>query len=149
MNNKKIDFIREWVYEGNNDLGLAEFVIENNGKYYDLVCFHCQQAAEKYLKAYIIYLQLYYRKVHDLTYLLNVIKRKKEIPKKLIKKAEMLEEYAIDSRYPDHWHDPTLNETEECIEAAKMFKEFIKPVFDFIIKKDENLKIDHDINKNN
>lgn len=136
MDKQKLDFTKEWIHEGNNDLGLAEFVIENNGKYYDLVCFHCQQSAEKYLKAYIIYLNLYYRKVHNLTYLLDVIKRKREIPEKLIVQAEMLEEYTIDSRYPDHWHDPTLKETKECIEAAKMFKEFIKPVLDYVDKED-------------
>lgn len=125
MDEKKIDFIKEWIYEANNDLGLAQFVIDNNGKYYDLVCFHCQQAAEKFLKAYIIYLRLYYRKVHDLNYLLNVIEKKKKISKSLHKKAEVLNEYSIDSRYPDYWHDPTLEETKECIEYAKSFKKFI------------------------
>ena len=37
MDPKKEDFIKEWIYEGNNDLGLAEFVIKNDGTYYDLV----------------------------------------------------------------------------------------------------------------
>jgi len=125
LDEKKLDFIKEWIYEGNNDLGLAEFVMDNGGKYYDLVCFHCQQAAEKFLKAYIIYLRLYYKKVHDLTYLLRVVKKKRDVPETLYDKAEMLEAYAIDSRYPDHWHDPTLEETKDCIKAAKDFKTFI------------------------
>ena len=125
MDAEKEDFIKEWIYEANNDLGLAEFVIENDGKYYDLVCFHCQQAAEKFLKAYIIYLNLYYKKIHNLKYLLNVIKKKREIPAKFFAKAEMLSAYAIDSRYPDHWHDPSLKETKKCIKAAKDFKKFI------------------------
>ncbi|MFW6311164.1 MAG: HEPN domain-containing protein [Nanoarchaeota archaeon] len=128
MDDKKIDFIKEWIYEANNDLGLAEFVIDNDGKYYDLVCFHCQQAAEKYLKAYIIYLRLHYEKVHDLKYLLNVIEKRREVPDKLKEYAELLNEYTIDSRYPDYWHDPTLDETKECIKAAQGFKSFIKEV---------------------
>lgn len=128
MDDKKVDFIKEWIYEANNDLGLAEFVIENEGKYYDLVCFHCQQAAEKYLKAYIIYLRLHYEKVHDLKYLLNVIGKRREVPKKLIKYADLLNEYTIDSRYPDYWHDPDLGETKECIKAAQEFKNYIKEV---------------------
>jgi HEPN domain-containing protein len=128
MDNKKIDFIKEWIYEANNDLGLAEFVIDNDGKYYDLVCFHCQQAAEKYLKAYIIYLRLHYEKVHDLKYLLNVIEKKREVPKELKRYADLLNEYTIDSRYPDYWHDPTLEETKECIKAAHDFKKYIEEV---------------------
>ncbi|MDZ7672472.1 MAG: HEPN domain-containing protein [Halanaerobiales bacterium] len=144
MDKHKIDFIREWIYEGNNDLGLAKFVIDNDGPYYDLVCFHCQQAAEKYLKAYIIYLGLYYKKIHNLQYLLSVIERKHVIPKKLYKTAEMLEKFATDSRYPDYWHDPTLKETEECIKAAEMFKEFIKPVLDTVVEKGEKLVIGDD-----
>ena len=143
MDKQKKDFIREWIYEGNNDLGLAKFVIDNDGPYYDLVCFHCQQAAEKYLKAYIIYLRLYYKKIHNISYLLNVIKRRKEVPDILFKKAKFLEEYAIDSRYPDHWNDPTLEETKKCIESAEMFKVFIKPVLDEVVEKNENLSIDN------
>jgi len=122
---KKEDFIKEWIYEGNNDLGLAEFVIKNDGTYYDLVCFHCQQAAEKFLKAYIIYLNLYYKKIHDLKYLLNVIKKKRTVPEPLFEQADLLSAYAIDSRYPDHWNDPSLEETKECIKAAQNFKKYI------------------------
>lgn len=125
MDRKKKDFIREWTYEANNDLGLANFVIDNGGQYYDLVCFHCQQAAEKFLKAYIIYLNLYYKKSHDLTYLLNVVKSKREVSKTLYNKAELLNSFSVDSRYPDHWHDPDLLKTKECLKAARDFKSFV------------------------
>ncbi|MGM0446543.1 MAG: HEPN domain-containing protein, partial [Bacillota bacterium] len=91
-----------------------------------------------------IYLRLYYKKIHNLQYLLSVIKKKKEVPDILYEKAEILEKFATDSRYPDHWHDPTLEETKECIKTAEMIKEFIKPVLDSVVKEGEKLVISND-----
>ena len=41
----------EWVRKAEGDLGHVDLAIKGPKPLYDGVCFHCQQAAEKYLKA--------------------------------------------------------------------------------------------------
>ncbi|MCG2760389.1 MAG: HEPN domain-containing protein [Candidatus Delongbacteria bacterium] len=41
-------------------------------EYLDTVTFHCQQAVEKYLKAYLIYLVIDFKFTHDSVYLLDL-----------------------------------------------------------------------------
>jgi HEPN domain-containing protein len=45
-----------WIEKGDRDLGVVKIVLAETKEYSDVVCYHCQQAAEKYLKA----LQLYF-----------------------------------------------------------------------------------------
>ncbi|KAA3608875.1 MAG: HEPN domain-containing protein [Candidatus Scalindua sp. AMX11] len=45
--------IEEWIKKADEDMGFASSVVEES-TYYAQICFHYQQAAEKYLKAFII-----------------------------------------------------------------------------------------------
>jgi HEPN domain-containing protein len=40
-----------WFHKANRDLGLAKLAQLHTPDYPDLICYHCQQASEKYLKA--------------------------------------------------------------------------------------------------
>ena len=51
----KIELVIEWLHKAKNDLGIAKLAIDNEVEYTDAICFHCQQAVEKYLKSYLIY----------------------------------------------------------------------------------------------
>ena len=42
---------REWVRKAEADYRLAAKLAADKESFYDQLCFHCQQAAEKYLKA--------------------------------------------------------------------------------------------------
>jgi len=44
--------VQEWLNRADEDFGCADSVIEES-PYFAQICFHFQQAAEKYLKAYI------------------------------------------------------------------------------------------------
>ena len=45
-----VDLARGWMQKGDSDRCCAERILHGPGPY-DTACFHCQQAAEKYLKA--------------------------------------------------------------------------------------------------
>lgn len=64
----------KWFMKAENDL----LSIQNNLAAVevpaDVCCFHAQQAAEKYLKAYLISRQIKFPKTHDLKALLNLCK---------------------------------------------------------------------------
>ena len=74
-----------------------------------MICYHCQQAAEKAVKALIVYFgnQGGMPKVHDISFLLNQLKNivyeKKgiEIGHDLLVIANSLSKYGVAPRYPN------------------------------------------------
>ncbi len=49
-------FIEPWIRKADNDISSARYLAENmRPAPAEIICFHCQQAAEKYLKAFLVY----------------------------------------------------------------------------------------------
>ncbi len=65
---RNIELIKEWIRKAEHDLGMAELALENKPEYIDSICFHCQQTVEKYLKAYLVSLDIRFEKKHSLSY---------------------------------------------------------------------------------
>ena len=65
------EIIEEWVGKGDDDFEFARINLEEKKPFHAQICFHFQQAAEKYLKAFIIQNDLEFRKTHDLPLLLK------------------------------------------------------------------------------
>lgn len=51
----KLDDPLAWITKADRDLLLAKDALPNLSAYPDLICYHCQQAAEKYLKTLLFY----------------------------------------------------------------------------------------------
>ena len=124
--NAKEELVREWFHKAEHDIGMAKLALERNPEYTDSICFHSQQASEKYLKAYLVYLDISFRKTHSLTYLLDLIKEKDDVPDEIYDMAEELEGYAVEVRYPDDWYEPTIEETKDVCRKAAKIEKFVK-----------------------
>lgn len=70
------EIIREWLFKAKEDFDFALINLKGREPFYAQICFHFQQAAEKYLKAYIIAHELEFRKIHDLPLLLKICQEK-------------------------------------------------------------------------
>jgi len=46
-------------------------------EYRDTIAFHCQQAAEKYLKGFLLFLDIPFKRQHSLNYLLGLLSQMK------------------------------------------------------------------------
>lgn len=66
-----------------------------------VLCFHAQQAAEKYLKAFLISRGMQVERTHDLEYLLTQCQRHEPALGTLLTECQALSGHAVDSRYPD------------------------------------------------
>ena len=66
----------------------------------DVVSFHCQQAAEKYLKALLCELGLHIPRIHDLDQLLVLLLPHHALLAHLQRILVSLSHYAVDYRYP-------------------------------------------------
>lgn len=70
---KKI--IYSWLIKADEDVYTAQKLLRGEGYIpVSVVCFHCQQGAEKYLKGLLVFRNIDFRKSHDLLYLLNLLK---------------------------------------------------------------------------
>jgi len=54
-----------WIEKAEEGLEVAS-LIASSAKFRESVGFHCQQAAEKYLKAFLTHVQVEFRKTHDI-----------------------------------------------------------------------------------
>jgi HEPN domain-containing protein len=55
MDNAKFAETRQWLIKSQRDLKAAYVLLNNEESLLDAVVYHCQQAAEKALKAYLTY----------------------------------------------------------------------------------------------
>ena len=116
---------KEWLKKAEEDYGFASSILPETN-YYAQVCFHFQQAAEKYLKAYIVKKNLEFRKIHDLHQLLNLCQKEEVGFASLKEAADFLSPFYIDARYPVHW--PSAVSKEEALKArnaALEIKQFV------------------------
>lgn len=75
-------------------------LIEESPPLHDGVCFHCQQAAEKYLKAFLQEHSTPFRRTHDLEELLDLAVILDAALKGLRRGLRFLSNFAVDYRYP-------------------------------------------------
>lgn len=118
---------KKWLIKGLNDFKTAEKLINlpEDEIITDTLCFHCQQAVEKFLKAFLIHNNKEFERVHSLEYL---IKLSSEIDKEfeiLYETAASLNDYAITVRYPDEFYIPSIEEARKAFKLARKAKEFI------------------------
>ena len=115
---------KEWLAYAEADLGVAKHLFKT---YYpkplSIICYHCQQAAEKAVKTIIV---LYgsqggMPKKHDIFLLLNQIKNIVSIDSKFYDYADMLAPYGVAMRYPNELQ----LEERHADKAIEMADEFL------------------------
>ena len=96
--------IQAWLDYAATDLSVAHTLFDvHRPQPYEIICYHCQQAAEKAINGLFIFFDLPggIPKKHDLSFLLNQMQHKTIISKELRQHADMLSVYGIVSRYPN------------------------------------------------
>ncbi|WP_039767446.1 MULTISPECIES: HEPN domain-containing protein [unclassified Caldicellulosiruptor] len=121
----------DWIEMGKKDLRAAQILYEHEGDN-GLVCFHCQQAVEKYLKAFLL------RKtgiIHEGHNLLKLCKKAMEFEpslKEFIKDVSFINMFYIEVRYPpDEPMYVSEEDTIECLEATKKILKKIEEALEF------------------
>jgi HEPN domain-containing protein len=91
----------EWVQKAEEDfLGATQLARRRKVPVPNLVCFHCQQCVEKYLKARLQEYEILFPKTHDLPRLLGLLLSSQPLWEHLRDALEVLTEYGVEFRYP-------------------------------------------------
>jgi HEPN domain-containing protein len=94
---------REWVEKAEEDFLAASALNRRRKKpLWNIVCFHFQQAVEKYLKARLEEAALSVPKTHDLLHLLNLAVPIEPLWSSYQGAFSLLVSYAVQTRYPGH-----------------------------------------------
>ena len=125
--NDKLNIVKLWIEKADHDLGTAELTHQHIPEYKDTIAFHCQQAVEKYLKAYLVFCDLTFTRTHDLVLLLSLISKNETVSDELFEMAAELQDYAIEVRYPDTIIELTDNDILRTIEITRNFRRIIIP----------------------
>jgi HEPN domain-containing protein len=92
---------RDWVKKAEEDyLAALDLSRRRKSQLHNTVCFHCQQSAEKYLKARIEEAGLRIPRTHDLESLLNILLQVEPLWAALRPALQNLTDFAVDFRYP-------------------------------------------------
>ena len=109
---------RAWVLRAKGNLNLAEKGGRLKGILFEDLCFNAQQAAEKALKAVCLAQGMDVPKTHSLVHLMDILEAGGiDIPKN-VRDADILTQYAVQSRYPSIMEEINRSEYRDALKLA-------------------------------
>jgi len=119
------EVVGKWLRIAHRDLVTARQGMKGDVVITETICYHCQQAAEKALKAFLVKHQVEFPKTHNLMVLINLCSDVDADFHKL-DNADNLTDYAVEIRYPDDWYEPSLDDAKEAIRLAEQVYGFVE-----------------------
>ena len=116
------EFVQQWLTQAENDFGAAQLML-SEGKYLSLVGFHSQQAAEKFLKAFLVEHQIEFPKTHEIRDLLSLVAQVDRRLAESLRSASALSPYGVDIRYPGDLPELSLEQAKTAVELAALVRE--------------------------
>ncbi len=124
MDNK--DVAKRWFSKGNNDLIAGDYILTMPDPPTDTVCFHSQQAAEKYLKGFLAFHGREAPKIHGIEELISICTEIDPDFSRLFDIASELSGYAVEVRYPlEVDYEISIEEAGSAMRNARKIMDFI------------------------
>jgi HEPN domain-containing protein len=127
--------VLEWFKYADKDVFAVNHLLTAYPQPYEIICYHCQQAAEKYLKGFLVYNDIKPPKIHELDTLCEMCSKLEEKFDDIIKECLTLTVYGVQARYP---YEIEIDEYQmkKAVEAMNKIKNFalIKEVLETVSK---------------
>jgi HEPN domain-containing protein len=116
---------RDWIEKAEADYLAAEDLARRRKlPLHDMVCFHCQQSAEKYLKARLEEAGLHFPKTHDLEAILTLTLTIEPLWSALLPATRRLKPFGVLIRYPGN--DASQAQARRALTDAKAIREEVR-----------------------
>jgi len=131
-----IKISKKWLKKAKEDLITAETLLDSPEERIEFLTasigFHSQQCVEKSLKAILIFNQKDFKRSHDIHYLLNLIEDELDSnsSEKIRDNADMLNDFAVNARYPGDYEDFDIDESKQAFQIAKLVFNIVKDILD-------------------
>jgi HEPN domain-containing protein len=125
MTNEQNDYLKNWLFRANEDILVIENLFGSESEIFaSSICYHAQQAVEKFLKAFLVYHNIDFPKTHDLDFLL--LECKKINDKIFDMDLGSLTDFGVSIRYPDDFYFPDKKETRFFRDIALKVKNIVE-----------------------
>lgn len=121
----KTTLVKNWLIKALHDLAVSKKLKTGEEQYLDVAIYHCQQAAEKAIKGFLVLHDKEFPKTHDLRLLVQLAVSVNSEFVKHEDAAEILTPYATEFRYPGDIMDPTKEEMEQGIKNAEEIVNYV------------------------
>jgi HEPN domain-containing protein len=113
------DFVRQWLRKAKGDLKVSRHLLDGDADCAFGAAFHAQQAAEKALKAALVWHQLDFPKTHNIGHLGELLRPAVGKPPAAIAQGIALNPYGVEVRYPADLPEPTVAEARKAFALAE------------------------------
>ncbi len=110
---------KEWLVHAQSDLQLARLASGRKDILPEQVCFHTQQAAEKGIKAVLLFKQIDFPLIHDIEELLELARQGGLALPDDVNNASLLTPYAVEARYPGQMEEISTSEVGQALHVAE------------------------------
>ena len=119
---------RDWIEKAESDyLAAVDLARRRKLPLYDMVCFHCQQSVEKYLKARLEEAALSFPKTHDLENLLTLLLPLEPLWSALTPATRRLKPFGVLIRYPGN--DASKSQAKQALIDCKAIRREVRVSF--------------------
>jgi HEPN domain-containing protein len=120
--------LKQWFSKADDDLKSAEYLATMHyPRPEGIICFHCQQSAEKYLKGFLFQNSITFPNIHDLIRILELCEAVNAQFSAILPKCNTLNRYSVVPRYPDEL-EITSEDTNNAIQYAKDIRDFVETI---------------------
>lgn len=120
-----IEAVQEWLQRARLDDASADRLLSIQPPIIETALFHCQQLAEKALKAYLVCYNRPFRRTHDLVELVSLCATLDATFSSLAGIAHELAPYAVTFRYPTEEPTPSLEQAQQRLQWARQVWSFV------------------------
>ena len=116
-----IEDVIEWLRIADDDFDSAKILNDQVSKHFEIICYLCAQAVEKYLKGYLIWNDIIPEKTHHLAYLNKLCIEKDKVFENIKTECDILNRFSNDVRYP-HKYEVNESDVNYSINAVEKIK---------------------------
>ena len=130
----KWDFVQQWLNRAHKDLRVAALLLQQAFDDYEIIGFHAQQAAEKFIKAFLVRHQVEFPKTHNITSLRQLVAQVDQALADRLAPTDALTPYGVEFRYPGDLPALSRDQGTQAVHVAEQTRNLIlahlKPYLD-------------------
>ncbi len=119
------ELVLQWLDKAAADFDAAEQLRSEGDRFREIIGFHCQQAAEKYLKALLVRHQVEFPMTHDITKLLHRVATVDSNLAESLRDADVLSPFGVEMRYPSDGPEVLQGGEAEAIDIARRVRDAV------------------------